>query len=139
MTAPAGAVYPIVQTLPSIPVTCYAGQRLEFAVPILTALGSGADVAQFVGAAAQVRTTWESDYVWHRWSTDEDGMALEGTPGGTDGAVRLVATGSETALWQQQWPKLTMQWDVEIIDTTGEPHRLCAASPFILLAEITHD
>lgn len=134
---PPGPVYPLVQVLPTIPVQCYAGQPLTITVPVLGASGTGTDVAGLDAARAHVRTRTSDELLLHAWDTALGNAELTGTPGGTDAAVVLTTSGAETALWQAQWPRLDVLWDVEVEDTTGEPHRLCAASRFVLLAEIT--
>lgn len=135
MTAPES--YPVRMVLPEIPVECYAGTGLDFTVPILQGDGSPANVASVLAARAQVRTRWESVEVLHSWTTDVPaGMELVGT---TEAGVHVIATGSETATWQLQWPRLDVVWDLEIVDQDGEPHRLCRVSPFIVNPEITRE
>lgn len=135
MTAPADQAVRI--QLPELSVECYAGTGLSFRVPILQADGSPTNIASVDSARAQVRLRWDSPEVLHTWTTDEPaGMELDGT---TAAGVIVRATGAETAIWQQQWSRLSVFWDLEVIDSDGEPHRLCKASPFIVNPEITRE
>lgn len=129
--------YPLTQSLPSIPVTCYAGQPLTITLPILGASGTGVDVAGLDAGRAHIRTRWNDELLLHAWDTALDNAELTGTPGGTDAALVLTATSADTALWQVSWPRLVVEWDAEVEDTTAVIHRLCAASAFTVLPEIT--
>ncbi len=137
MTEPTGTVYDLVQSLPTINVRCYAGQPLEITVPVLGASGTGVDVAGLEHVRAHIRTRYADELQLHEWDDTLGNAELTGTPGGTDAAVVLTASSAETALWQAQWPRPEALWDVEVEDSTGEVHRLCAASRFVLLPEIT--
>jgi hypothetical protein len=129
--------YILAASLPEIRVECYAGTGLEFSVPVLGAGGGPTNVASIDSARAQIRTRWESEEILHSWTTDDPaGMTLGG---GANGAVTLKATGAETSLWQAQWPLLAVVWDLEIVDTDGEPRRLCRLSPFIVYPEVTRE
>jgi hypothetical protein len=128
--------FELVQALPVIEVVCYAGQPLTMTVPILGASGSPISDAGLVEARAQVRTRWESDEVLYRWEAGEGNITITG---GAAAVVTLTATSTETALWQEQWPKLAVVWDLEVIDTLAETRRLCALSPFTLLPNVTQE
>jgi len=134
MTTPA---YPLIATLPDIPVTLYAGQGYTITVPVLGASGTGVDPAGLDGVRAQIRTRYDDELMLHEWSHLLGNASIVGTPGGTDAAVVLTVTGAETALWQTVWPRLEALWDLEVVGSDDEPHRLCAASTFTLLPEIT--
>lgn len=135
MTTPTD--YTVAQLLPGITVECYAGTPLEFSVPILGGDGSPTNVASVDSARAQIRLRALDVDVLHSWTTDVPaGMVITG---GANGVVTIMATGQETATWQQQWAKLTAVWDLEVVDTDGEPRRLCRASPFIVYPEVTRD
>jgi hypothetical protein len=137
VSTPDGGSYPVRMVLPEIPVECFAGTELRFTVPVLNGDGSPANRLNLLGARAQVRTGWRSAEVLHSWTTDTPaGMALVGT---TAAGVEIIATGAETATWQLQWPRLDVVWDLEVVDTDGEPHRICRVSPFVLDPEITRD
>jgi hypothetical protein len=129
--------YVVAQALPEIRVECYAGTGLEFSVPVLGAAGAPVNMVNLLGARAQVRTRWESVEVLHSWTTDTPaGMTLGG---GANAAVTIMATGQETATWQAQWAVLDAVWDLEVVDSDGEPHRLCRLSPFIVYPEVTRE
>lgn len=136
MTTP-GAAYLLADPLPTVSVEAQAGRSLTITVPVLGAGGSGIDVAGLSHARSQIRLRWDSDHLLHEWSDVLGNAALEGTPGGTDAAVVLTATSADTSSWGDSWPRLNVFWDVEVEDTGGEIHPLCAASPFTLLPEIT--
>jgi hypothetical protein len=137
VSSPAVVSYPVRMTLPEIPVECFAGTPLEFRVPVLGGDGLAVNRINVLSARAQVRTRWDSPEVLHSWSTDDaDGMELDGS---TAAGVVLRASGAETAIWQQQWPRLTVEWDLEVVDADGEPHRLCRSSPFVVNPEITQE
>jgi hypothetical protein len=131
--------YEVRQNLPLIPVTMYAGQAVTLTIPVLGASGTGVDVAGLELGRAQIRNVYRDVLVNHEWNTDTDpdGAELTGTLGGTDAALVLRATGTETALWQATWPDLVAVWDAEVIDSIGEPHRLCAVSTWTLEPEVT--
>jgi hypothetical protein len=129
--------YPVRLDLPEIPVECYAGTGLDFTVPVLGGDGFPVNTVNVLSARAQVRLRWEAVDVLHSWTTDVPaGMEIVGT---TEAGVRVIATGAETAIWQQQWPRLEAVWDIEVVDADGEPHRLCRASPFVVNPEITRE
>lgn len=134
MTAPS---YSLADPLPTISVTAQAGRPLTITVPVLLASGVGADVVGLEHARAQVRLRWDSDEVLADFSDVLGNAALLGTPGGVDARVVLDATGADTSLWGVSWPRLEAVWDVEVEDTVGEVHPLCAVSPFVLLPEVT--
>lgn len=133
MTGP----FPLIQTLPDIPVTVYAGQPVTITLPVLGAGGTGVDVAGLAAGRAHIRQRWDAELLLHAFDTATSGAALTGTPGGTNAALVLTASSAETALWQQAWPRLVVEWDAEVQDTMGVVHRLCAASPWTVLPEIT--
>lgn len=136
MTTPGGS-FPVQMVLPEIPVECFAGTDLDFTVPVLGGDGSDTNIASLLSARAQIRTSWHSAELLHSWTTDTPaGMELVGT---TAAGVRIIATGAETAIWQQQWPRLDVQWDLEVVDADGNPRRLCRVSSFIVNPEITQD
>lgn len=132
-----GPVYLLRDPLPTIDVEAQAGRPLTITVPVLGASGAGQDVTALEHARAQVRLRWDSDLVLAEWSDVVGNASLEGTPGGTDAHVVLTATSADTSLWGISWPRLTVVWDVEVEDGTGEVHPLCAMSPFVLLPEVT--
>ncbi len=139
MTAPSAPPDQAVRLLlPQLAVECYAGTPLEFTVPVLQGLEGDPVAASAISSArAQVRLRWESPDVLHSWTTDDpDGMEIVGT---TAAGVHIIATGAETATWQQQWPRLAAWWDLEVVDVNGAPHRLCRTSPFIVNPEITRE
>ena len=129
--------FPLTQVLPEIPVTVYAGQEVIITLPILGASGTGVDVAGLAHGRAHIRPRWDSAQLLHAFDTATSGAELTGTPGGTDAALVLTATAAETAIWQAQWPRLVVSWDAEVVDTVGEPRRLCAASSWTVLPENT--
>jgi len=137
MTEATGTAYDLVQSLPTINVRCYAGQPLEITVPVLGASGTGVDVAGLEHVRAHIRTRYADELQLHQWDDTLGNAVLEGTPGENDATVVLSASSAETALWQATWPRLDALWDVEVEDSVGEVHRLCAASRFTLLPEIT--
>jgi hypothetical protein len=62
-------------------------------------------------ARATVRRSWVATGVLHQWSTTAGNAVI--VPG-SRGAVRLVASGEETAAWQQAWPELDAHFDLEV-------------------------
>jgi hypothetical protein len=137
VSTPDGGSYPVRLVLPEIPVECFAGTGLDFTVPVLQGDGSPVVRASLLAARAQVRTSWVSSEVLHSWTTDTPaGMELVGT---TAAGVHIIATGAETATWQLQWPRLSVVWDLEVVDSDGDPRRLCRISPFVVNPEITRD
>lgn len=132
-----GPILPVTLVLPTIPVTCYAGTGLDFTVAVLDGANAPVNATAIDSARAQVRLRWDSPEVLHTWTTDDPtAMEIVGT---TAAGVHIIATGQETAVWQQQWARLDVFWDVEIIDIDGEPHRLCAMSTFTVRPEITQN
>lgn len=129
--------YPLTQDLPDIPVTVYAGNPITITLPILGASGTGVDVAGLEHGRAHIRPRWDSAQLLHAFDTATSGAALTGTPGGTDAALVLTASAEETAIWQAQWSRLVVYWDAEVEDTVGDVRRLCAASLWTVLPEIT--
>lgn len=134
MTAPA---YNLADPLPTIAVTAQAGRPLTITIPVLGAAGVGEDVAGLEHVRAQVRLRWDSDLVLADFSDVTGNAELTGTPGGTDAAVVLTATSADTSLWGITWPRLAVVWDIEVEDSIGEVHPLCAMSSFTLLPEVT--
>lgn len=134
MTAP---TYKLRDPLPVIDVEAQAGRALTITVPVLLGSGTGADVTTLEHVRAQVRLRWDSDLVLADWSDVLGNAVLDGTPGGTDAFVVLTASSADTSVWGVSWPRLTCVWDVEVETGDGQPHPLCAMSPFVLLPEVT--
>lgn len=59
-------------------------------------------------AAAQVRASWRSTTVLHTFTTVVEAQA-----------VRITATGAETAAWPEAWPGLKAVWDIVLTDPGG--------------------
>lgn len=101
-------------------VTINAGEPFDLLIPILDRDGDPVEITagEVPGwsAEAQVRRNALSCEVLHEWTTGGDAPNAE-IVAGDPGKVRLRASATETASWQD-WPDYTVGFDVEI---TGPP------------------
>jgi|SRR5262245_7313213 len=121
-------------------ITHLAGQPFEVTVPILDGTGAAVDVDDLLRGRVHVRPSVDSPDILFVFDTEADppNAALEG---GATGALRIWATSAETSDWRVTWPgsfgEGVVWWDVEVVDTTGEPHQITRPGTITLIHEVT--
>jgi hypothetical protein len=124
--------------LPRIDIEARAGQELTVTIPVLQGDGTAVPYSQLASARVQVRASVHSTAVLHTWTTTGADPNAELVDVAGAGKVRLTATSAETAAWQSTWPSsLIAVWDLEVTDTTGDPHRITDLSYIRLDPTIT--
>jgi hypothetical protein len=106
-----------------------AGDPIDLTVPILDRNDEPVPIASAAGwsGGAQIRRHWAATTVLHSWTTEGVDANAEIVPG-PEGAIRLTATGAETAAWQSSWPEFNAHWDIEVStpDTAESPQTIAA-------------
>ena len=118
-----------------------SGQRFELRIPVLDATGSSPALADLTRARVHVRPFVDAPDILFIFDTEADPPNAELVEDA--GAVSVVATASaaEVSDWQITWPgqngESVVWWDVEVVDTTGEPHQLTRPGTITLTHEVT--
>jgi len=128
------SVYELAPVTTHYRITANAGDPLDLLIPILDRDGDPVRITPgevpLWSASAQVRRNVIACEVLHEWRTDGAAPNAEIVPG-DPAKVRLLASASETAAWQD-WPDYTVGWDLEVTGPPvplgpGGPHRIASA------------
>jgi hypothetical protein len=102
-----------------IDVEVNAGDLFDLYVPILDANLDPVEILDadtYLWAAhATVRRNALSTAVLHDWSSTAETPTAR-IVAGNPAEVRLIATPTQTALWQTQWPSLHAGWDLDLVE-----------------------
>jgi hypothetical protein len=122
-------------------ITHLSGQRFEVTIPVLDGAASPVVLADLTSGRVHVRPSVDSDQILHEFNTEADpaNAVLDEVAGS---AVLIIsATSAETTEWVTLWPgnagQAVVWWDVEVTDTTGEPHQLMRPGTITLVHEVT--
>lgn len=121
------------QALPRIDVLAQAGRELTITITVLDADDDPVVEGAITAARAMVRPEVGSDQVLHVFADDDVPASIV-----IDGAtLTITATSAETSLWQENWPKLTAWWDVEVSDAEDVAHQITQPGLITLTPEVT--
>lgn len=117
-----------------------AGEPFEVAVPVLDGTGAAVLAADLTRARVHVRGAVDSDQILTVFDTAADPPNAV-ISGGAAAVVTISATSAETSDWAVIWPGANgasvVWWDVEVVDTTDEPHQLMRPGTITLIHEVT--
>lgn len=121
-------------------ITHLAGQRFEVTIPVLDGAPAPVDASDLLRGRVHVRPFVDAENVLHVFDTESDPPNAE-IVGGASAALVITATADETSAWTLLWPgsngQAVVWWDVEVVDTTGEPHQLTRPGTITLVHEVT--